>query len=151
MTISARTREQRIADTLHRLDTEVDCWVATADGSSPWLVPLSFLWDGESLLIATPVVSPTSRNMQASGKVRLGIGPTRDLVLIDGMVRALADGELTDEVGGAFATKTGFDPRELTTPYLYFRVVPQRIQAWREANELDGRDLMRDGYWLATG
>lgn len=27
---------------------------------------------------------------------------------------------------------------------------PQRLQAWREANELEGRDLMRDGHWLAT-
>lgn len=32
--------------------------------------------------------------------------------------------------------------------YLYFRVTPQRLQAWSEANELDGRDLMRDGRWL---
>jgi hypothetical protein len=24
----------------------------------------------------------------------------------------------------------------------------ERIQAWREANELDGRTLMRDGRWV---
>jgi hypothetical protein len=49
-----------------------------------------------------------------------------------------------------FAAKTGFDPRRLATPYLYFRVRPRRIQAWREANELDGRELMRDGEWLVA-
>ncbi|MEU9739920.1 hypothetical protein AB0E12_12100 [Micromonospora chersina] len=42
----------------------------------------------------------------------------------------------------------GFDPRELDEPYQYFLIRPRRIQAWREANELRGRDLMRDGRWL---
>ena len=26
---------------------------------------------------------------------------------------------------------------------------PRRIQAWREVNEQPGRELMRDGRWLA--
>ncbi|WP_435850346.1 hypothetical protein [Streptomyces massasporeus] len=29
-------------------------------------------------------------------------------------------------------------------------VVPRRMQAWPEADELDGRELMRDGRWLKT-
>jgi hypothetical protein len=56
--------------------------------------------------------------------------------------------ELGQATCDAFAAKTGFDPRELDEPYQYFLVRPQRIQAWREANELPGRDLMRDGRWL---
>jgi hypothetical protein len=124
---------------------------ATADGGggTPYLVPLSFLWDGTTLLIATPSSSPTSRNLQATGKVRLGIGPTRDLVLIEGTVPApVAAAEIPQEAGDAFAAKTGFDPRQLTGAYLYFRIRPQRLQAWREANELEGRELMRGGDWL---
>ena len=130
----------------------MDAWVATADpaSGSPYLVPLSFLWDGQRLLVATPSASPTSRNLQATGKVRLGIGPTRDLVLIEGTVQPLAATEIADQVGDAFAAKTGFDPRQLTDPYLYFRIEPRRLQAWREANELTGRELMRDGRWLVT-
>jgi len=31
----------------------------------------------------------------------------------------------------------------------WFRISPQRIQAWREVDELPGRELMRDGRWLA--
>lgn len=94
------------------------------------------------------VSSPTSRNLQATGKVRLGIGPTRDLVLIEGTTRALAATEIPDEVGDAFAAKTGFDPRALTTSYIYFRIHPQRLQAWREDNELRDRDLMHGGVWV---
>ena len=149
MTPPARSLHQRIHDTLHQLAHDVDAWVATADAGSgtPYLVPLSFLWDGSTVLIATPSSSPTSRNLQASGKVRLGIGPTRDLILIEGTVHAVAARELRDAVGDAFAVKTGFDPRTLKS-YTYFRIHPQRIQAWREANELAGRDLMRGGQWV---
>jgi hypothetical protein len=92
------------------------------------------------LLVATPSASPTSRNLQATGRVRLGIGPTRDLVLIEGTVlQALAASQIPDQVGEAFA-KTGFDPRQLTSPYQHFRIEPRRLQAWREANELAGRE-----------
>jgi hypothetical protein len=52
------------------------------------------------------------------------------------------------EVGDAFAAKTGFDPRDQPNAYVYFRIRPERVQAWREANELEGRTLMRAGSWL---
>ena len=145
-----RTRQQRREDTLRRLEHDVDAWVATADagGGTPYLVPLSFLWDGRTVLIATPAASPTARNLRATGKVRLGLGPTRDVVMIEGTARALAASELTAELGDAFAAKTGFDPRQLADPYLYFRIQPQRLQAWREADELAGRELMRGGRWV---
>ena len=150
MTPPPRTPHQRKQDALQRLEQDIDAWVATADPESgvPYLVPLSFLWDGRTVLVATPASSPTGRNLQASGRVRLGIGPTRDVVIIEGTVQAVAATEITQEVGDAFAAKTGFDPRQLRSPYLYFRIYPQRLQAWREANELNGRELMRAGHWL---
>ena len=45
------------------------------DGA-PYLVPLSFDWDGEALLVATPAESPIGRNLAAIRTVRLGLGPT---------------------------------------------------------------------------
>jgi hypothetical protein len=150
MPAPARNSKQRKHDALDRLEQDVDAWVATADraAGTPYLVPLSFLWDGTSLLFATPASSPTGRNLQSAGTIRVGIGPTRDVVLIDGTVRVLSLGEISQEVGDAFAVKTGFDPRRETNTYVYFRVLPERLQAWREENELDGRLLMRDGRWL---
>ncbi|WP_328407858.1 pyridoxamine 5'-phosphate oxidase family protein [Streptomyces violaceus] len=144
-----RSAELRKKDTLHRLDHDVDAWVATAGTASgtPYLVPLSFLWNGSYLLFATPASSPTGRNLTATGRARVGIGPTRDVVLVEGTVETVQPGELTEQDAELFAAKTGFDPRRLATPYLYFRVVPRRVQAWREADELDGRELMRDGRW----
>ena len=145
-----RSKKQRTRDVLERLEHDVDAWVATADGESgtPYLVPLSFLWDGATVLVATAASSPTGRNLAGTGKVRLGIGLTRDVVLIEGTVDAVPSPEIPDDVGDAFAAKTGFEPRALNEPYVYFRIQPQRMQAWREANEIAGRDLMRDGRWL---
>ncbi|MFE2580532.1 pyridoxamine 5'-phosphate oxidase family protein [Streptomyces sp. NPDC059378] len=148
----ARPAKQRKQDTLHRLEHDVDAWVATADeaGGAPYLVPLSFFWDGATLLFATPEASPTGRNLRATGRARLGIGLTRDVVIVEGPVLTVPPAELPEEDAEIFAGKTGFDPRLLATPYLYFRVRPDRVQAWREVNELDGRDLMRDGEWLVA-
>ncbi len=153
MSTRPRTLAERQRDTRHRLENDVDVWVATApsDGSGiPYLVPLSYLWDGHTLLIATPAASATSRNLRASGRVRLALGPTRDLVIIEGVAEPLATDDITAELGDAFAARTGFDPRELSDPYQYFRIQPRRIQAWRESDELTGRDLMRDGCWLTS-
>ncbi len=145
-----RSRAQRRRDTEHRLTHDVDLWVATASAhAGPYLVPLSFDWDGATLLMATPAHSPTGRNLAAGGAVRLGLGHTRDVSMIDGDVEVLEIDALAQQRADSFAARTGFDPRAETTSYRWFRVVPRRMQAWREVDELPGRELMRDGRWLA--
>jgi hypothetical protein len=111
-------------------------------------MPLSFDWDGEALLVATPTDSPTGKNLAATGAVRVRLGHTRDVSMIEGKVEVLEIDALTQERGDRFVARTGFDPRALTTPYRWFRIYPRRIQAWREVNELPDRELMRDGHWL---
>lgn len=149
MTADARSPEQRKVDTLARLQGDVDLWVASAsaDGDA-YLVPLSYYWDGSTLTVATPRSSPTARNLIRAGRARVALGPTRDVVILEGPVEAIAigaDAELED----AHARATGFDPRLLATEYVYLQITPQTIQAWREANEIAGRDVMRGGRWLA--
>ena len=128
---------------------DVDAWVASAspDGD-PYLVPLSFDWDGEALLMSTPTGSPTGRNLAATGAARVGLGSTRDVSMIDGDVTVLPIDALSVETGDRFARRTGFDPRAETMPYSWFRIIPRRIQAWREVDEMPGRELMRHGRWL---
>jgi hypothetical protein len=53
-----------------------------------------------------------------------------------------------DELADAFAARAGFDPRRSGPTYRFYRLTPTRIESWREANELSGRVLMRDGSWL---
>lgn len=120
---------------------------ASTDGV-PYLVPLSFDWDGETLVVATPADSPTGRNLAATRTVRAALGPTRDVTMIDGVVDVLEIDALPRERGDRFAAHTGFDPRTPATSYRWFRIRPLRIQAWREVDELSDRELMRDGHWL---
>jgi nitroimidazol reductase NimA-like FMN-containing flavoprotein (pyridoxamine 5'-phosphate oxidase superfamily) len=144
-----RTGWQRRQDAEQRLAQDVDLWVAScsADGA-PYLIPLSFDWDGETLLLATPTDSSTGRNLAASRSARLALGLTRDVVMIDGAVEYLEIEALPADRADRFAARSGFDPRSLTTPYRWFRISPNRIQAWREVEELSGRELMHDGRWL---
>ena len=149
MSAGPRSGAQRRHDTEHRLTNDIDLWVASASADDkPYLVPLSFDWDGEALLVATPTDSPTGRNLAATRAVRVGLGHTRDVSMIEGEVEVLEMDALAQERSDRFVARTGFDPRALATPYRWFRISPRRIQAWREANELPGRELMRDGRWL---
>lgn len=68
MSAGPRPPAERRRDTEHRLAHDVDVWVATASADGdPYLVPLSFDWDGETLLVATPTASPTARNLLSPG------------------------------------------------------------------------------------
>jgi hypothetical protein len=142
-----RSRAQRRSDVLEKLRTDVDLWVASADETGgAYLIPLSYYWDGSALTIATPRASRTAVNLIRAGRARVALGPTRDVVIVEGPVEAIpigADPGLED----AHARATGFDPRTLIDEYVYLRLTPHTIQAWREANELEGRQLMRDGEW----
>lgn len=140
-----RSAEQRKSDTLTRLASEVDAWIATADAAGhSYLLPLSFLWDGAGVIVSTPRSSVTGRNLSRGGRVRVGVGQVRDVTMIDGTAEPVQDERPKD----AFAAKHGWDPRKEAGDYAYFRIVPDRVQAWREVNELPGRTLMRGGDWL---
>ena len=140
-----RSRAERKADTLALLRTQVDCWVASADElGNAHLVPLSHYWDGAALVLATPRSSPTATNLLGAGVAHVGVGPTRDLVLVNGRVREGVDDATAGCPHGAHRLRRAHGAGD----YVYLRVTPTEIRAWREANELSGRLLMRDGVWL---
>ncbi len=149
MSTAPRSGAQRRRDTEGRLASDTDLWLASASTDGvPYLVPLSFDWDGSVLLVATPSGSPTGRNLAATRTARLALGHTRDVSMIEGAVEVLELDALPPERGDRFAVRSGFDPRTLTTPYRWFQISPRRIQAWREVDELPDRELMRNGRWL---
>jgi hypothetical protein len=47
-----------------------------------------------------------------------------------------------------YADQAAWNPRREAEPYVFILLRPRRVQAWREANELSGKLLMRDGEWL---
>ncbi|MFG2681963.1 pyridoxamine 5'-phosphate oxidase family protein [Streptomyces sp. NPDC048392] len=150
MKITPPPREpgQRRQDVLDRLERERDIWVATADAEGlPCLVPLWFVWHAGSVWLCTRLTNPTGRNLRDGGRVRLAFGHTRDVVLIDGEVETFGLREVPSAAAGAFHGKTGWDPREDSPSYAWFRVRPLAVQAWHEQRELGKRHIMRDGAW----
>jgi general stress protein 26 len=144
----ARSREQRKQDVLDRFEKDEDAWVATASADGvPTLVPLSFVWDDGTLLMATRRTNPTARNVTPTGQARISLGHTRDVVLVDATAELVEGAELSVESGDAFATKLNWDPRGRTS-WVYLRFTPNAVRAWREENELAERELMAEGTWL---
>jgi hypothetical protein len=151
MTAPARSGPVRKADTIAKFEAEeADVWVATASASGiAHLVPLSYAWDGTHLIIATEPGLLTARNLAASGRARLGFGPTRDVVIVDIELDQQMDvNEAPETLGDLYAHQSKWDPRSEGIPFVFLLLQPVRIQAWRESNELSGRMLMQDGAWL---
>ena len=152
MSESPRTRAQRRADVIAQLEGhEADAWVATASPAGvAHLVPLSFSWDGWVIVLAVEASSPTVRNVTATRRARLGIGPTRDVAIIDVELAAVvAVAGAPTALADQYATQTAWDPRLERGDYVFLSLRPRRIQAWREADELRDRLLMQDGDWLS--
>jgi hypothetical protein len=144
-----RSTTERVRHVVRRLAAEVDLWVATASAEGdPYLIPLSFLWHDGRIVMATSERTATVRNLRRGGQVRLSLDGLRDVVLIDGDVEFLPAGAVDRAVGDAYASHTGWDPRP-DDANTWLVVTPTRIRSWREANELPGRVVMRDGAWLA--
>jgi hypothetical protein len=144
-----RSPEQRKADTLARLSAPVaDVWVATTDGERPFLVPLTMAWVQDRIALASEETAPTVRNLVAYGRARLALGGTRDVVRIDAVLEQTLPVADAEPYGSAYAAQNDWDPREAGAPYVFAVLRPERIEAWREENELRGRLLMRDGTWL---
>ena len=92
----------------------------------------------------------TVGNLDAGSDIRLAFGTTRDVVAMDGSVEmlAVADGGPRLE---RYVEKFTWDPRiadELWGEWVVVVVSPTRLRVWREANEIEGRTLMREGTWL---
>jgi hypothetical protein len=147
----ARSVAQRKADALTMLSSkDLDAWVAT---SSPegvaHLVPLSTAWDGECLLLATEPSAITTKNIVSTGRARVALGQTRDVLIVDAVLeRSGPAASMGASLIDRYAAQAGWDPRDAGMPFVMLRLRPVRIQAWREVNEIADRTLMRNGRWL---
>jgi hypothetical protein len=150
MTSEARSREQRRADTVTRLETDADVWVATAHGDQPHLIPLSFAWDGLRIILATPSGSPTARNAATSGGVRLALGSARDVTAFDAATEVVPCRAAEADLAESYRRRVGWDPRDEEIEHSFLIATPTTARAWRSVPELEGRTIMRDGQWLGA-
>jgi hypothetical protein len=145
-----RETQARKADVLAALEKQADVWLSTADRAGrPHLIPVSAWWDGTHLVIATTGASRTARNMKVSRAVRVAGGSPSDAIMIDAEVVESPAVDESAELAGRFAAAVGWDPREVGKGWVFFRLQPTRIQAYRGYDELKGREVMRGSRWLA--
>ncbi len=146
-----RSPVQRKADALAKLTQQhSDVWVASGSPEHPvHLVPLSFAWDGRNVILATESAAITTHNLVTSRRARLAFGGSRDVVMIDAVLSSDVgvDGA-PQEIGDRYAEQADWDPRSANGLFTYLFLRPDRIQVWREVNEIAGRTVMRDGGWL---
>jgi hypothetical protein len=100
-------------------------------------------------VLATEADSVTAGNITGQRRARLGLGPTRDVVMIDAdLEQAYGLDQVPDDLARQYARQADWDPRKSGDRMRFLVLRPLRIQAWREVNELPGRTLMRDGAWI---
>jgi Pyridoxamine 5'-phosphate oxidase len=149
--MATRLPEERKADALSKLEAvEANVWVASASSTDAvHLVPVTHTWNGSQLVLATGPTSRTVANVTANPRVRLALGETRDVVMIDAvLVEAVPTSEVPTALAEGYAAQAGWDPRTDRDEYVYLVFRPERIQVWREAEDLAGRTVMGNGEWV---
>lgn len=71
------------------------------------------------------------------------------MVIIDAVLDQVIN--VTDAPGAiaeGYAEQSDWDPRTAGGQMVFISLRPDRIQAWREVNELPHRTLMRAGAWV---
>ena len=145
-----RGPEARQADVLAALGRQKDLWIANSDQAGrPHLIAVSAWWDGTEVVIATSAGSRTARNLASNPTARLALGSPEDVIVIDARVAGSRPVEDSPDMAGDFASAVGWNPREVGEGWVFIRLVPERIQAYKGYDELEGRDVMKNSRWLA--
>ncbi len=142
-----RPPAERASHARAQLEAGIDVWVTSASASGEaHLIPLSYLWDGSSILLSTPERSRTARDLLRAGRGRVALPSTRDVVIVEGVVERV-DRHDTTGIFEAFAERHQWDPRLETTPFAFIRLIAEQVQAWSVENELATRVVFREGVW----
>jgi hypothetical protein len=146
-----RSPEQRKSDALAKLTEKgANIWVASASPvGAVHLIPVSHSWNGSHVVVATEHESRTVTNVITNGRVRLALGETRDVVVIDAVLaESVPVAQSTADLADAYAAQAGWDPRTDGGDYVYLVFNPNRILVWQEGEDLTGRTIMNNGTWL---
>ncbi len=144
----ARPLPERREAAIEHLRSHSNLWLATAsDGRGPHLIPASYWWDGSRLTTATFEDSRTLKNVRAQPKVRVSVGSTSEVLMIDAAAVIVAVADIDPAAAEGYARASRNDPRSVPG-FVYIQLTPQRMQVWRGAAEFTGRTVMRGGAWL---
>jgi len=143
-----RDTATRKADVLAALDKQGHYWLATASVSGkPHVIAVSGWWDGTDLVVTTLGSSKTARNLAMSQMATLAGGDPSDAIVIQAQMIESADVEKATALAEGFEKAMGWDPREMAG-WMFFRLRPIQIQAFRGYDEIGNRDVMLRSRWV---
>ena len=123
-------------------------WLVTAEiGGQPHLIAVSGWWDGHDIVVTSLGTSKTARNMAMNPAVMLAGGDPSDAIVIQAQMIDSAAVEDSADLAGGFKEAMGWDPREMDG-WMFFRLRPTRIQAFRGYEEIEDRDVMVRSRWV---
>jgi CubicO group peptidase (beta-lactamase class C family) len=141
-----RDTATRKKDVLAALEKQGHYWLATAEvGGRPVVIAVSGLWDGSQVIVTTLGTSRTARNMAMNPQVVLAGGDPSDAIVIEAGVIDSAAVEDSPEVAAEWKAALGWTPGE---GWIFYRLRPTRIQAFRGYEEIQGRDVMLRSRWV---
>lgn len=143
-----RDTATRKRDVLAALEKQGHYWLATARISGrPHLIAVSGLWNGHEVIVTTLGTSVTAKNMAMNPLVTLAAGDASDAIVIQAQMIDSAAVEDATEIAGEWKAAMGWDPREMDG-WMFFRLRPTRIQAFRGYEEIENRDVMIRSRWV---
>lgn len=143
---STRSVEQRKKDVLAALERQGHYWLSTAEvGGRPHVIAVSGLWDGSQMIVTTLDASRTARNMAMNPQVVIAGGDPSDAIVIQAAVIEAAAVEDSPETAEEWKKTMGWTP---DAGWMFFRLRPTRIQAFRGYDEIGGRDVMIRSRWV---
>jgi hypothetical protein len=143
-----RDTATRKKDVLAALEKQGHFWLATAEiGGRPHVIAVSGWWDGHDIVVTTLGASKTARNMAMNPAVVLAGGDPSDAIVIQAQMMDSVSVEDAPEDAAGFKQAMGWDPREMEG-WMFFRLRPTRIQAFRGYDEIEERDVMVRSRWV---
>ena len=144
-----RSVEERKRDVIAVLEAQSHMWLTTAHEGRPHAIGVSAWWDGVDLVLTTIGTSRTAVNLREARTATLVAGAPDDAVVIVADLIESMPAAGAEQLARGFSRAVGWDPREVGEGWDFFRLRPSRIQAFRGYEEIEGREVMQRGRWLA--
>ena len=143
---SIRSVEQRKRDVLAALKKHGHYWLSSAQvGGGPHVIAVSGLWQEDEMVVTTLGTSKTARNLAMNPLAVLAGGDPSDAIVIQAQVIESRPVEDAARLGAEWKAALGWDP---PGDWVFYRLRPTRIQAFRGFEEIRGRDVMIRSRWL---
>lgn len=136
----------RKKDVLAYLGKQGHYWLTSAEiGGRPHVIAVSGLWREDEMVVTTLGTSKTAKNVAMNPLVVLAGGDPSDAIVIQAQVIEAVPVEESPRLAQEWNTAMGWEP---PGDWVFYRLRPTRIQAFRGYDEIGGRDVMVRSRWV---